>query len=70
MARYQYATVHMRLIGSLNEGQPFVRHEKGVPQSTLREVLTEYADKGWRYVGFVPRGPAGADQVVFEREIS
>ena len=68
MVRYEYVTVHMSLIGSLNEGQPFVRYEKGSPRSTLREVLAEYAEKGWRYVDFIPRGAAGTDQVVFERE--
>lgn len=69
MTRYEYTVVYMRLIGSLNEGQPFVRYQKGAPESTLHEVLKEYAAKGWRYVGFVPRGPAGSDQVVFEREV-
>lgn len=69
MARYQYAAVHMRLVGSLNEGQPWVRWSKGSPESTLQEVLDEKAEKGWRYVGFVPRGPAGTDQLIFEREL-
>jgi hypothetical protein len=68
MARYQYLTVHMQRIGSLNEGQPFVRVEKGAARSSLREVLDEYAEKGWRFVQFVPRGNAGTDQIVFERE--
>ena len=69
MARYQYTTVHMKLIGSLNEGQPFVRFEQGAAQSNLRDVLAEYADKGWRFVGFVPRGLGATDQIVFEREV-
>jgi hypothetical protein len=70
MTRYEYRTVHMRLVGSLSEGQPFVRYEKGFQQSTLFEVLAEFAASGWRYVEFVPRGPAGSDQLVFEREVS
>lgn len=69
MTRYKYATVYMKkLIGSLSEGESFVRYEKGQPQSTMYELLNEYADKGWRYVEFVPRGPEGTDQLVFERE--
>ncbi len=68
MARYQYRTVHMKLVGSLNEGQPWVRWQKGAPESTLREVLNEMAEEGWRYVGFVPRGAGGTDQIIFERE--
>ncbi len=68
MAKHQYTTVAMKLVGSLNEGQPWVRWVKDMPQSTFHEVLNEYADKGWKYVGFVPRGAAGTDQIVFERE--
>jgi hypothetical protein len=68
LARYQYLTVHMERVGSLNEGQPFVRVEKGAPRSSLREVLDEFAENGWRFVQFVPRGHAGTDQLVFERE--
>jgi hypothetical protein len=70
MAKYQYTTVAMKLVGSLNEGQPWVRWVKDKPESTFYEVLAEYAEKGWRYVGVVERGAAGTDQIIFEREAS
>lgn len=70
MARYQYTTVPMRTV---SEGR-FVRWVKGTPESTLREVLAEYAEMGWRYVGYVATvsssniaGSSG--QAVFELEM-
>jgi uncharacterized protein DUF4177 len=67
MARYQYLTVHM--YHDPDEG--FVPYEKGIPHSSLGQVLAEYADKGWRYVAYVPttyNTPTASGQLVFERE--
>jgi hypothetical protein len=68
MTRYQYVTVPM----TLDNDKGFVRWQKGSPESSLREVLAEYADKGWRYINYVPINFSGSrplGDVVFDREI-
>lgn len=68
MARYQYQTIQM----NAKPDKGFVRWEEGTPESALHDVLADFAEKGWRYVGFVQTGhltsyPSG--KVIFEREI-
>ena len=60
MKQYEYVSVHI--------GKLF-----GTASKEYREIINNYAAKGWRYVGFLPKRQRAAGfleiiDLVFERE--
>ena len=60
MKQYEYVSVHIgKLFGAASEEH--------------REIINDYAAKGWRYVGYIPTrfsGEGGSKEIdlIFERE--